>query len=338
MPAGEAVEPIDRFELLGGDVPLRPLGISEILDAAITGIRTNPRAILGLSLIVATVINVVVALASFFLTGDQAGNEVTPGVVMRLLGAQAVLITLSTLLTAYGIVLLSGLLGPVLGRTLFGLPASFRQAWRDALPAAGRLVAVASLIFLFSVGAAALCALPVIFVAVAGGPAAAGIIFGLVGLPAGFVLMVWLYVRSVLAAPAVILERESIPGALTRVRVLSRGRWWRICGTLLLTLLITVFAGFILQAPFIILQLAIFGSDPTGLARVLSLGLLTFGKIVSSALTIPFDAGVIALLYIDLRMRREGIDLDVQTRPDAELRGPFLDLWRPPHPGMGRTW
>src|ERR1051325_4827172 len=124
MPAGEAVEPIDRFELLGGDVPLRPLGISEILDAAITGIRTNPKTVLGLSLIVATVVNVVVALASYFVTGPQAGQEVTPGVVMGLLGAQALLITLSTLLTAYGIVLLSGLLGPVLGRTLFGLPAS----------------------------------------------------------------------------------------------------------------------------------------------------------------------------------------------------------------------
>jgi hypothetical protein len=29
---------------------------------------------------------------------------------------------------------------------------------------------------------------------------------------------------------------------------------------------------------------------------------------------LPFDAGVIALLYMDRRMRREGLDLDLRTR------------------------
>jgi hypothetical protein len=34
------------------------------------------------------------------------------------------------------------------------------------------------------------------------------------------------------------------------------------------------------------------------------------------------------MLYIDLRMRREGLDLDVQTR-EVEVDGDFLDLWTP---------
>ncbi len=322
------VEPIDRFELLGGDIPLRPLGISEILDAAITGIRANPRAVLGLSLIVSTVINVIMTLVTYFVTGNEATNEATPTAVMRLLGGKAVLSGIGALLTAYGVVLLAGLLAPVLGRTLFGRPASFRQAWRDAGPSAGWLVAVASAVLLVSLGAAALCVVPVLLLAVAGAPAAAGVIAGVFGFPLGFVAMVWLYVRTVLGAPAVVLERRTMSGALRRAGRLMKGRWWRICGTLILTLLITLFAGVILQLPFVILQLMIFGTDPTGTAKVLAAGLNTVGKITSSALTIPFDASVIALLYIDLRMRREGIDLDLQTRPDSDLQGDFMELWR----------
>src|SRR4051812_4575266 len=40
-PGGEPARrpAIDRSALLGGDIPLRPLGISEILDGAITNIR-----------------------------------------------------------------------------------------------------------------------------------------------------------------------------------------------------------------------------------------------------------------------------------------------------------
>jgi hypothetical protein len=158
-----------------------------------------------------------------------------------------------------------------------------------------------------------------------------GVIGALIGIPLGFVLMVWLYVLFVLAAPAVVIERLGVRAALARARLLVKGRWWRVSGILLLTLLITIFMGFFaLRIPFLVVEYVFFGNDRGGIEVFLQLALDTAGRIVSWTLTIPFDAGVIALLYVDRRMRREGFDLELQTRDEAAARpADFLDLWRP---------
>src|SRR5690606_30519975 len=82
----------------------------------------------------------------------------------------------------------------------------------------------------------------------------------------------------------------------------------------------------------------------------------TLGRIVSWSVVIPFDAGVIALVYMDRRMRREGFDLDLRTRGrsaaavaaaergdgrtdggDAEDADGFAALWRT-GPVQARPW
>jgi hypothetical protein len=219
-----------------------------------------------------------------------------------------------------------------MGRTLFGLPAGRGQVWRDARPRVGRLLGVATLIMVISVGAGALPVVPfVIAAATPDSPVGIGILTGVIGFSVGFVLMVWLYVLFVLAAPAVVMERRGAFGSLARARRLVRGRWWRTCGILLLTLLITIFMGFFaLRIPFVVAEFVFFGNDLSGTEVFLQLALDTAGRIVSWTLTTPFDAGVIALLYIDRRMRREGFDLELQTRDSADLNpADFLDLWRP---------
>jgi hypothetical protein len=318
----------DRSELLGGDIPLRPLGISETLDAAITSIRRNPRAVLGLALILTSAVQVIITLGAYFFIGTSATDEVTPGPLLRSVGTQFLLIIIELALTAYTILLLAGMLAPVLGRTLFGLPGTLRQAWRDARPSLARLVAVATITMTLSLAAVIVPVLPFILLVSGNAPAGLGVLAAVIGFPVGLALMVWLYVLCVLAAPAVVMERQSVLGAFRRARQLIRRRWWRICGTLLLTLLITIFIGLIAQVPFFLLDRILFGQNPTGWTEVMSLGVGTVGRIVSWSLIGPFDAGVIALLYIDLRMRREGLDLELQTRDDLEVHD-FLDLWRP---------
>jgi len=62
----------------------------------------------------------------------------------------------------------------------------------------------------------------------------------------------------------------------------------------------------------------------------------------------PISAGVAVLLYVDLRMRREGLDLVLQTAAsggDTSTGDEFASLWRPgasaapaaaaPQPGPG---
>jgi hypothetical protein len=332
----------DRAELLGGDIPLRPLGVAEILDGAIVSIRHNPRGILGVSLAITIVVQVLESLVAYFFIGDSARDEVTPAPLMRSVGAQLTISVLGLLMSAYAVLLLAGILGPAMGRTLFGLPASPGQVWRDARPRLWRLAGVATLIMAISVPAAVLPVVPfVILAANPTTPVAVGVLAALIGFPLGFALMVWLYVLFVLAAPAVVMERQGIIASFARARRLVEGRWWRMCGVLLLTLLITIFMGFFaLRAPFLIAEFVFFRTDPSRTEVFLQLALDTAGRIVSWTLTIPFDASVIALLYIDRRMRREGFDLELQTRDSAPRPAGFLDLWRPsslaaPH-GPGR--
>jgi hypothetical protein len=320
----------DRAELLGGEIPVRPLGVAEILDGAIAIIRHNPRAVLGLSLAVTAVVQVVLSLATYFLVGDVNATG-TPDSIARSLGAEFTLSLFGLLMSAYAVLLLAGLLGPAMGRTLFGLPSSLRQMWRDAGPRLLGLIAVATLTMVIAGLALVLPIVPFVMLTGDGDSVAAAATAGVIGGLAGLCLMIWLYVQFAVAAPVLVIERRGVFGSLARARRLVRGRWWRTCGILLLTLLITIFMGFFaLRTPFLIAALVLFGTDPTGNDVVFQLALDTAGRIVSWTLTTPFDAGVIALLYVDRRMRREGFDLDLQTRDEAEVRtADFLDLWQP---------
>lgn len=318
---------VDRAELLGGEIPLRPLGVAEMLDAALAVLRRAPRAVLGPAVVVVGLVQFAVTIVGYVAIGDQASDEITPNVVLRSLGSQLVLASISALGTGIGILLLAGLIAPVIARSYYGLPLSYRQAWNDVRPRLGALVVVALVVAVGSLTAGALALVP--FVAVAGtdGSASLGILFAVIGFPLAFVVTVWLYVLGVLAAPAVVVERLSVRAAFSRARRLVRGQWWRTCMVLVLTGIITIFMGFIgLRVPFVVGELVLFGADPTGWREIAALAVNTLGRIVSWTITAPFDAGVIALVYLDRRMRREGLDLELQTRD--ELPGDFLSLWR----------
>jgi hypothetical protein len=331
----------DSSELLAGDIPLRPLGTSEVLDGAITSIRRNARAVLGVSLAVACVIQVLITVATYFFVGGGVRDELTPAPLTETLGSQVLLGVAGLLLSAFGVLLLAGLLGPIMGRTLFGMPASLREAWNYTRPQLPRLVGASLAIMAISLLAMGLPIVPFVLLAAADGPAAAGVLAGIIGFPVSVAMTLWLYVLFVLATPAVVMERRGVIDSMRRAHQLVQRRWWRTCGTLLVTALITVFMGFLaLRLPFTIAQFTVFGSEPEGVALVLSLAVDTLGRIVAWTLMTPFDAGVIALYYIDQRMRREGLDLELQTRPsDQPPPEDFLELWRtsPLVPPPGRA-
>ncbi|WP_216651205.1 hypothetical protein [Actinomadura litoris] len=324
-----------------GAVPFRPMSISEMLDGAIAGIRRRPRTTLGMSVAISTVVQVAGSVAAYFFVGDEARGEVTPDVLLDSIGAQVTLGLAGLVLSAYGVLLMAGMMAPILGRELLGLPVEQGRAWRDVRPRLGRVAATAGVVMVVPLLALLLPTLPFLLLLAAGAHPALVLLAGILGVPVGVGLMVWLYILLVQAVPAVVLERQGVGGALRRARTLSKGRWLRTCGTLLLALLVTVFMGFFaLRIPFLIVELVAFGTKPEGGAAVAALAVDTLGRIVSWSVVLPFDAGVIALLYIDRRMRREGLDLDLRTRgrSAAALAGDdeggegFIDLWRPAPP------
>jgi hypothetical protein len=300
-----------------GVVPLRPLGLGELLDGAVTIIRRYPRPVLGLSAVLAiisTVLNVTLAitvfrpLISFDASTLQNGGTANTDQLDGALGGAAVGVLGSGLVSALSTLVLTGILTAVAGRGVLGEPMTFSQAWAEVRPAIGRLVAIAVLTALLVYGSLAVgVTVGVVLIA------AAGVAAALIGVPialAGVALAIYLYCRLALAPCAAILERAGVRTSLRRSSVLVRGSWWRVLGVLLLAVVVASVVGQVVQVPFLI-----FGIAPTGLrggdiaqgSRFLVLSYIGAG--IAQTVIAPFTAGVRALLYIDRRMRAEGLDV-----------------------------
>lgn len=146
---------------------------------------------------------------------------------------------------------------------------------------------------------------------------------------------VWLYVAWSVAVPVLLIEGTRGFGALGRSFNLVRRRWWPTAGILLLANLLAtaVAAGIGLLA----LPLLIAGRDNE---FVYDLANGVFGA-VASVLTIPFVAAVVAVIYFDLRVRKEGFDLQLMAQRIGAPAGsvsPTLMPWSQPVPGAGGGW
>src|SRR5262249_60621824 len=119
-----------------------------------------------------------------------------------------------------------------------------------------------------------------------------------------------------LAGPAVVLEREGPARALARSWRLVRGSFWRVLGITLLASLIVVVTAGVLQIPFgLFAALAGGGSSllPSTGGSVAGILISAVGGVVAGAVARPLSAGGAVLLYVDLRVRRGGLDLVLQT-------------------------
>jgi hypothetical protein len=157
----------------------------------------------------------------------------------------------------------------------------------------------------------------------------------LVGFVACIVPGVWLYVAWSVAVPVLLIEGTRGFGALGRSFNLVRRRWWPTAGILLLANLLAtaVAAGIGLLA----LPLLFAGRDNE---FVYDLANGVFGA-VASVLTIPFVAAVVTVIYFDLRVRKEGFDLQLMAQRIGAPTGsvsPTLMPWSQPVPGAGGGW
>ena len=304
-----------RPEPRPGVVPLRPLGLGELLDGAVGVLRRYPRPTLGMSAavaVVATLVNLVLLLTAFrpFVDVDTAGLENgSTEALEEALGGAVVGGVLTAGITLLATAVLTGILTAVVGKAVLGQPLDLAGAWAQVRPALGRLVAVAVLLALIAGGVAVVASFLGVLLIVVGGAAAA-----LVGVPlvlAGIAGAVYLYIRLSLAPCALVLEKVGVRDSLRRSWLLVKGDWWRVFGISLLTFVVAMFVSLVIQAPFELLGYGSLG-ELTGGGDVLSTRTLimsSLGGIVASTLVEPFTAGVRALLYVDRRMRAEGLDV-----------------------------
>jgi hypothetical protein len=301
-----------------GVIPLRPLGVGEILDGAVSTLRAHWRTILGVTVTVAVVSQVANILVDRYLLPEvpAVDPDATPEEALEqsLDSMQASLVGLgpALLIMLIGTLLSTALLTVVISRSVLGRPVTLAEAWREARP---RLPHLLGLTLLLPLGSIVIMTVGVLPGALIGG---AGVLLSVLGGLAAIGVIIWLGIRFSLASPALVLERQGVIASLRRSAKLVQGTWWRIFGITLLTLLLVFIMNLVIVLPFTILAFAVDGTALselfTGAAPNFGWGFLiiaSIGSVIASSITYPITAGVTVLLYVDQRIRREALDLEL---------------------------
>ncbi|UUV35111.1 hypothetical protein NQK81_17240 [Amycolatopsis roodepoortensis] len=279
-----------------GVIPLRPLNLTDILDGAVTAMRKYWRMVFGAAAVTA-VFTAAINLVGLLLVdttadlermrdlGPAATDQELMNQMLGVLGGTLASSSISLVATLLGTTVLTGFLTVLMGKAVLGKPVTFKEALREATP---RLLPLLGLTVLYTIAimvAAIFCLLPAI-------------------IP---------YTFWALASPAFILERGTVMEAFRRSVKLVSGMFWRVFGILLLATVISSFLASIITIPFSFSAfLSIFGDlDQMYVPSTGDLILQSVGTVIAQTIVGPFTALVTVILYIDQRMRREGMDIEL---------------------------
>jgi hypothetical protein len=328
-----------------GLIPLRPLTFGTLLSASFQVLRRNPRPTFGFSLLITGLIYVVaiavVGFVTFFALSRvqfataQDTDAVTAGSVGLIILSALVPIALGLVGTA----VLQGIVSLEVARATLGEKLRLPGLWRAAKGRVGALIGwsliVAAVVILAIAIVAVVIGLLVAFGGVAG--IVIGVLLAILFALAAAALSLWLSTKLALVPSVLMLERLSLRQAVARSWSLTTGFFWKTLGTILLVSVIIQTVTSIVATP---LQLAVgAGStllDPNGtdggaiavIAVIYALTIIV--AVVFGAIGAVVVSATPALIYIDIRMRKEGLDLElsrfVEARQagDASVQDPYL--------------
>ena len=334
-----------------GLVPLRPMTLGTILGGAFQTLRRNPAATLAPALVLTVLVAVIQVLGSAGFLSQYLGTisslstrDETPspgdlgGLASSFTGL-AITSLLSGLLSLIVTSIVEAIVTVQVASSTLGSRLKLGGLWRRLRGRRGAVIGWAAL-----TGAAALLSVGIVLLGLVGigltGPAgvAIAVLLGFL-LGAGLVVVfAWLWAKLGFVPAAIVLERTSIRESMRRSWRLTNGAFWRTFGIRLLVVAMVGVATSIITTPVqlvfslggVVLQP---NGNPTGTltSTVLVSTIVTQGvTAIISAVGLVLSTATVALLYLDRRMRLEGLDLDlarfVERRAAGEqgLRDPYL--------------
>src|SRR5690554_6816529 len=309
-----------------GLIPLRPLTLGTILGASFQVLRRNPRptfgfafgiqsAIMLLTLLITGAVTFA-AVSRLFTASTEDATEITAGA--------AVMIMLSTLvpgvLSVVALALVQGVLMLEIQRATLGEKLKLKQLWRRARGRIGALVGWMLLLTLaMLIGIAVLVLLVVLLTMLGTVGVALAVVVGIFGGLALLAAVAWLGTKLSLVPSVLMGERTSLRDAVKRSWWLTDGFFWRTFGIQLLVAVILSVAMQVITVPIQLLApMAIFLIDPNGtgspvaIVAVVAIYLVSMLIVlVMSSMVLVVQSAATGLIYIDLRMRKEGLDLDL---------------------------
>jgi Membrane domain of glycerophosphoryl diester phosphodiesterase len=308
-----------------GIIPLHPLSFGTILGRSFAALRQNPRVLLGFALIVQTLAYLVVLTAVIGVAwvsfsrldtlspGSEEFETVMAGSIAVTLIAGLVL---GLAAGALGVIV-QGIVVTEVAHAAVAEKLSLGALWRQLKPIAWRLIGYSLLVILAVVAVVAVVTVSMVGIAIAAGPLA--ILFTVLIIVAAIPLTWWLMIKLLLAPAAIILEHATIGRAIARSWTLTRGRFWPALGIILLISVVFGTVAQVISIPFSFLGtglttiIAPTGEpDASAIIAIIVAGLLTqVVTLLLQSVAVVVQSTATAIIYIDCRMRHEGLDLDL---------------------------
>ena len=320
-----------------GLIPLRPLDLGAILGASFRVLRRNPKPTFGAALLIQGSVYLLLILVVAGVTFNAAArvnsstsqntDQITAGATGLIIVASIIPALLAVIASA----VLQGIIVLEVSRGAVGEKLTLRALWTRARGRIGALIGWAALLVLAMtvvLGAIALI-IVVLVVSLGTGGIIAAVLIGFLASFGLVVAFVWLSTKLALVPSVLMIERLSIRASVARSWSLTLGYFWRTFG---ITLLVAAIIGFVSQVASIplsiVTQFATVLFDPQGqkgsgvtvllavvgvLAVVIAVVIQSITSVVQSATT--------GLLYLDLRIRKEGLDLELVRYVEARQSG-----------------
>lgn len=316
-------------------------------------LRRNPAPVFGSGLLVQLVIAIATVgafvpfLVLAFSRMDSASAADQDEIMAGALGGTLLLMLVPIALGIVGGAFLQGVMVVEVASGTLGEKLSFGELWRRAARRIGPLIGWTLLVGAVVLVVVALFVAIIVAGVAVGGPAGAVIAVLLVVVAALglLVLGAWLGVKLSLVPSVIVLERAGIRDAIARSWRLTDGYFWRTFGVEILVAFILNLASQVVTTPLSFVGGILVGLlDPNGTGSgAVVLGIVYLVTIVVSlvvgAITAVVQSALIAVIYLDLRMRKEGLDLELARHVEQRDAGfPVGDPYLPaPAPAFAAT-
>ena len=321
-----------------GIIPLHPLSFGTILGRSFAALRQNPRVLLGFALVVQTLAYVVVlggVLAVTWATFSRletvpTGSEEYDTILAGSIALTAIAGIVLALAAGALSVIVQGIVVVEVTHAAVAEKLSLGALWRQVKPIAWRLIGYSLLVILAVAALVTVVVLAIVGIAMAALPAA--IALTILVILAAIPLTWWLMIKLLLVPAVIIVEHATILQALSRSWTLTRGRFWPALGVIIVISVIFAAVAQVVSLPMSFLSMGLTtiiaptgDPEPTAIIGFIAAALLTqVLTLLLQSVAVVVQSTATALIYIDCRMRREGLDLDLLAyveRRDAGATG-----------------
>jgi len=304
---------------------LRPMNIGDMLDRAISIYRRNVVTMLGIAAVVTVPLSAIQLVGILLAVPlDLLSPGASPSRTTAALAATGYL----TMFAVIGIAMVLGFIGyafqsaamvHAVSEAWLGRTTTIREAYRAVFGRAASLlgsVLIIGMLNMLVLGFYFGCALIPLVIAGAGVSAnssaasALGIGIGLlmcIGIAPVLIALAFINIRFLFAPQTIVLEKAGALAGMRRSWNLGRGSFLR---TLFIVFLLYVFVSIITALPTYAISFSALLLPSVALQTVLNTAVGT----VMGVLTMPLYFAVLTLLYYDLRIRKEGLDLELRAQ------------------------